>query len=170
MTEIEQGLMTVQQLAEKYDVSTKTVRRWIADAEIEPEMVSTSTGGRPLLLYGIHFLDIYVQKVDVSVLKSDAAKLKFMEGHALELIKNGNWEEKHEAAAFLNSLSPGVGESLLQLTYDLAHVQCKLEQVRNNQKVILAKRLETKIRNMHKYVNPSELAARMIADTSDDEE
>jgi hypothetical protein len=47
----EDDVLTVDELAIRYDVSTKTIRNLIAEFELEPAIKQVSTGGRPKLGY-----------------------------------------------------------------------------------------------------------------------
>jgi uncharacterized protein YjcR len=151
-------LMTVKQLAEKYAVSTKTIRRWIADAELEAVMVSTDSTHTNY--YDQTRLDMHVQAGDAEGLKSDTSKLKFMIGH-VEL--EGTNEQRKAIRDYVDAIQ----HQLDDVRYDLQHEKYKLEQVKSNQKVILRTQLQNKIAKLRKYVGQESLLNKLMED--DDE-
>jgi hypothetical protein len=50
-------LLTVKQPAEHYNVAIRTLRRWLAEAEIEPDMLDTSAPGKLLAYYKLDKCD-----------------------------------------------------------------------------------------------------------------
>jgi transposase len=112
-------LMTVQQLAEKYNVSTKTIRRWIADAEIEPaELVIPKAGGHRIPLYSRDQVDTSVHLIETKELKSDTSKLKFMIGH-IEL--EGTEQQRQSIREYIDNMQAQVEESKRLLLEEKAY-------------------------------------------------
>jgi transcriptional antiterminator len=154
--------MTVQQLAEKYAVSTKTIRRWIADAELEPdELVIPKTGGHKVPLYSIDQVDANVHLKEVGELKSDTSKLKFMIGH-VEL--EGTNEQRKAIRDYVDAIQ----HQLDDVRYDLQYEKYKLEQVKSNQRVILRTRLQDKIAKLRRYIGQEAIINRLMAEDDDE--
>jgi hypothetical protein len=108
----EEKLMTVQQLAEKYEVSARTIRRWIADAELDAvELRLPVTGGKPIPLYSGSQMDAHVQSRDAQGLKSETSKLKFMIGH-VEL--EGTEEQRIAIRGYIDGLHAQVEQLTTQ--------------------------------------------------------
>jgi DNA-binding transcriptional regulator YhcF (GntR family) len=78
-----QELLTIVELAEMYKVSTQTVRRWLADVELDPEGYKKNSAGSDSPLYSKSRLDVEMSK------RNDLKHLNELSDLVQQLIKEG---------------------------------------------------------------------------------
>jgi hypothetical protein len=134
-----EDLMTNKELAVYYYVAERTIRRWIADADIEPEELRINPQGSKTPLYSQSKLDTYVQLMDTESMKADATKLKFMIGH-IEL--EGTIEQREGIRAFIDNLQKQLAITEQALLEEKAYSDGVWKQAHENNKRVLQQQID----------------------------
>jgi predicted transcriptional regulator len=106
-----EDLMTVAEIAEAKGTSERTIRRMIAEVDIDPEELKINQqGGRPTPYYKLSILDAALSDFKDSKLieqTSDKTKVKFLIGH-VEL--EGTEEQKKAIRAWIDQKDQQIGQ------------------------------------------------------------